>query len=44
MPIRILVVDDEPNILATTGPLLRGRGYNVSTAMTGRAALESVDR
>jgi two-component system, OmpR family, KDP operon response regulator KdpE len=44
MPMRILVVDDEPNILATMGPLLRGRGYNVSTAMTGRAALESVER
>ena len=41
---RILLVDDEPNILATMGPLLRARGYNVSTAMTGRAALESVER
>ena len=41
---RILVVDDEPNILATMGPLLRARGYSVSTAMTGRAALESVER
>jgi two-component system, OmpR family, KDP operon response regulator KdpE len=41
---RILVVDDEPNILATIGPLLRARGYSVSTAMTGRSALESVER
>ncbi len=44
MPLRILVVDDEPNILATMAPLLRARGYAVSTAMTGRAALESVER
>ena len=44
MPVRILVVDDEPNILATLAPLLRSRGYDVSTAMSGRAALESVER
>src|SRR5215831_2577883 len=44
MPPHILVVDDEPNILATLAPLLRSRGYGVSTAMTGRAALESVER
>ena len=41
---RILVVDDEPNILATIAPLLRARGYEVLTAMTGHAALESVQR
>jgi two-component system KDP operon response regulator KdpE len=41
---RILIVDDEPNILATVAPLLRGNGYTVVSAMTGRAALESVDR
>jgi two-component system KDP operon response regulator KdpE len=44
MPVRILVVDDEPNILATLAPLLRSRGYEVNTAMTGRAAIESVER
>ena len=44
MPARILVVDDEPNILATLAPLLRSRGYEVSTAMSGRTALESVER
>ena len=44
MPGRILVVDDEPNILASVVPLLRARGYEVFTAMTGRAALEAVDR
>ena len=41
---RILVVDDEPNILASIVPLLRARGYDVFTAMTGRAALEAVER
>ena len=44
MPQRILIVDDEPNILATVAPLLRSNGYEVLSAMTGRAALETVDR
>lgn len=44
MPPRILVVDDEPNILATLAPLLRTRGYEVSTAMNGRDALQAVER
>ena len=41
---RILIVDDEPNILATVAPLLRSNGYTVLSAMTGRAALDAVDR
>ncbi|MBY0495239.1 MAG: response regulator transcription factor [Cyanobacteria bacterium] len=44
MPARILIVDDEPNILGTLAPLLRTRGYDVFTAMNGRTAIESVDR
>ena len=44
MPARVLVVDDEPNILATLAPLLRSRGYEVFTAMSGRAAIEAIDR
>ncbi len=44
MPPRILIVDDEPNILGTLAPLLRTRGYDVFTAMTGRSAIEAVDR
>jgi two-component system KDP operon response regulator KdpE len=44
MSARVLVVDDEPNILATLGPLLRSRGYHVLTAMTGASALEAVTR
>jgi CheY-like chemotaxis protein len=41
---RILIVDDEPSILATMAPLLRGRGYEVATATSGHAALDAVDR
>ena len=41
---RILIVDDEPNIVATVTPLLRARGYDVVTAMSGRAGLDGVDR
>ena len=44
MAARILIVDDEPSILATMAPLLRGRGYEVATATTGHAALDAVDR
>jgi len=41
---RILIVDDEPSILATMAPLLRARGYEVATATSGHAAIEAVDR
>ena len=44
MAARILIVDDEPNIIGTVAPLLRGRGYDVATATSGRAALEMVQR
>ena len=44
MPARILVVDDEPNIVAAMQPLLAARGYEVMVAMSGRAALEAVQR
>lgn len=44
MPARVLIVDDEPNILAAMRPLLASRGYDVATAITGRGALESVAR
>ena len=41
---RVLVVDDEPAILAALGPLLDAAGYGVSTATTGYAALDAVER
>ena len=44
MPPRILIVDDEPNILGTLAPILRDRGYDVVTAMNGRSALAVIDR
>jgi two-component system KDP operon response regulator KdpE len=44
MPPRILIIDDEPNILGTVSPLLRQRGYDVISAMTGRAGLDAVDQ
>ena len=44
MPPRILIVDDEPNILGTLAPILRDRGYDVFTAMNGGSALETVHR
>jgi two-component system, OmpR family, KDP operon response regulator KdpE len=40
---RILVVDDEPSILAALVPLLRGRGYEVYSATSGQTALDAVD-
>jgi len=43
MAARILIVDDEPNIIATVAPLLRARGYEVLSAMSGRSALEAVE-
>ncbi len=39
---RILIVDDEPNIIGTVSPLLRARGYDVVSATSGRAALEAL--
>jgi two-component system, OmpR family, response regulator len=38
-PARLLVVDDEPNIVALLGAALRMMGYLVDTATTGREAL-----
>jgi two-component system KDP operon response regulator KdpE len=42
MGARILVVDDEPNILGTLTPLLRAHGYDVSTATDGHTALATL--
>src|SRR4029077_21041533 len=36
---RVLVVDDEPQILRALGTTLRGAGYDVRTAATAEAAL-----
>jgi two-component system KDP operon response regulator KdpE len=44
MATRILIVDDEPTILATMAPLLRARGYTVGTATSGYGAIDAVAR
>ena len=36
---RLLVVDDEPNLLVAVAACLRGEGYEVTTARSGREAL-----
>jgi two-component system KDP operon response regulator KdpE len=41
---RILIVDDEPNIIGAVAPLLRARGYDVASAISGRTALEAIAR
>jgi len=41
---RILLVDDEPSLLATIAPLLRAQGFDVATATSGQAALDAADR
>ena len=40
----VLVVDDDPVILATTVELLADEGYPVQTATNGAEALEEVER
>ena len=40
---RILIADDEPNIVAAVEYLLQRRGYEVHVARNGEEALERVD-
>ena len=39
-----LVVDDDPNILATLTEILELEGHRVRTAANGREALDAIDR
>jgi CheY-like chemotaxis protein len=39
-PLRILLVEDHADLAAATQAILRDEGYDVQTAMTGRAALQ----
>lgn len=43
MKAKILVVDDEPDLLAELAPLLQRTGYTVSTASNGHLALQLMD-
>ncbi len=40
---RVLVVDDEPNIVLSLEFLMKREGYSVSTAADGEAALNAVE-
>ncbi len=40
--VRILVVDDDPDVLDVTSTLLEGEGYSVARACNGREALEAL--
>jgi DNA-binding response OmpR family regulator len=42
MTARILIVDDEPNIVVPLEFLMRREGYEVATAVDGEAALRAV--
>ena len=44
MPKRVLVVDDEPNIVMSLRFLMEREGYDVVVAPTGRAALDALDQ
>jgi len=41
---RVLVVDDEPNLLVAIAAVLRGEGLEVTTARNGRDALLAISR
>lgn len=41
---KILLVDDEPKVLEVIGPFLEQEGFKVTTAMTGRAAIEAYEK
>lgn len=41
---RLLVVDDEPNLLAAIAAVLRGEGFEVTTARNGRDAMLQLAR
>ena len=44
MPKKVLIADDEPNIVAAIEFLLEQRGYDVYTAADGGEALRTVER
>jgi DNA-binding response OmpR family regulator len=44
MPKRVLVVDDEPNIVMSLRYLMEREGFEVEVAADGRAALEALAR
>ena len=43
-PIRVLLVDDEARFILNLAKLLRGRGFEVSTAFDGAAGVTAVEK
>jgi DNA-binding NtrC family response regulator len=43
-PSRILIVDDDENILCVEAAILKDKGYKVETAATGAEAIEKTER
>lgn len=41
---KIIVIDDEPEILELTGKLLRNKGYEVSTALDAKEGMDKINR
>ena len=41
---RILLVDDDPQLLKTTNDLLKIKGYQVTTAACGENAIEAMEK
>jgi|SRR3954470_23125828 CheY-like chemotaxis protein len=44
MPIRVVVIDDEPDVVVTLLALLRDHGYEADGFGSGKAALEAIAR
>jgi len=44
MPKRILLIDDEKLVVMTLARLLKRQGYEVITALTGKKAIETVEK
>jgi two-component system OmpR family response regulator len=42
--VRILIIDDDLDILATVGPLLESQGFQISSADTVEKGLEAIPR
>ena len=41
---RILIVEDEPNVVRSLSDLLKAQGYEVLTALDGKAGIETIAR
>ena len=44
MPVKILLVDDDPHILETAHDILEAAGFDIQTAETGAATIEKLKK